>query len=141
VITTTSMKNKDFVMSLGADQHIDYHSQAFEEILTDIDFVFDVFNGDILFNSVKVVKEGGAIVSIPTSEFSEEVQSLAKERGVDIQFHMVESSARDMGIIKNLLETGTVKPHISETFDFEDMAKAHRHLESGRTVGKIVVTL
>ena len=141
VITTSSAKNKDFVMSLGADEHIDYRKQAFQEVVSDIDFVFDMFNGDILLNSVKVVKSGGAIVSIPTPVFSEEVQNLAKARGVTISFHMVQSNGNDMNTLKELLETKTINPHISQTFSFDEMALAHQQLESGRTVGKLIVTL
>lgn len=141
VITTSSAKNKDFVLSLGADEHIDYRTQAFEEILTDIDFVFDMFNGEILLNSVKVVKKGGTVVSIPKSEFSEEIQKLAIERGVTLAFHMVQSNGKDMNELKQLLENGTVKPHLSKVFPFAAMSAAHEQLESGRTVGKIVVEL
>lgn len=141
VITTSSSQNKDFVMSLGADEHIDYRSQAFEEILNDVDFVFDMFNGETLLKSIQVVKEGGTIVSIPTPEFSEEVMQLAKERKVDIQFHMVQSSGEDMHTMSKLLENGMIKPHISQVFTFDEMAKAHEQLETGRTVGKIVIII
>ena len=141
VITTSSAKNKKFVMSLGADEHIDYRSQAFEEILTNIDFVFDMFNGEILFNSVKVIKKGGSIVSIPTPEFSEELLNFAKEKAVNILFHMVQSNGEDMLTIKNLMESGALKPHVSKTFPFVNIAQAHEQLESGRTVGKLVITL
>ena len=141
VISTSSAKNKDFILSLGADQHIDYRSQAFEEVLTDIDFVFDMFNGEILYKSVQVVKDGGKVVSIPTPEFAADVQKLADEKGVDLSFLMVQSSARDMQEIAHLLERGLVKPHISKTLSFEEMHKAHEQLESGRTIGKIVLEL
>ncbi len=141
VITTSSAKNKDFVLSLGADEHIDYSTQAFEEILTDIDFVFDMFNGNILLNSVKVIKEGGSIVSIPSPDFSDEITSLAKEKDVTVEFQMVLSNGEDMHTLKTLLESGTIKAHVSKTFPFSDMAEAHLQLESGRTVGKVVITL
>ncbi|MBT8189285.1 MAG: NADP-dependent oxidoreductase [Bacteroidia bacterium] len=141
VISTSSAKNKDFIMSLGADEHIDYRAQAFQDILSDMDFVFDMFNGDILLNSVKVVKKGGTIVSIPTPEFSEEIKDLATERGVELIFHMVQSDSEDMETISNLLDNGIVKAHISERFSFENIANAHKHLESGRTVGKVVVDM
>ena len=141
VITTSSVKNKDFVMSLGADEHIDYKSQKFEDMLSDIDFVFDMFNGDILLNSVKVVKKGGSIISLPSPEFSEDVQNLAKERNIDVSFLMVQSNGKDMQTLANMLENGTLKAHVSKTFSFENMADAHLHLESGRTVGQVVITL
>lgn len=141
VITTSSAKNKNFVLSLGADEHIDYHSQAFEDILTDIDFVFDMFNGTILLNSVKVVKDGGAIISLPTPNFSEEVLKQAGKRNIDVSFITVQSNGADMNTLKHMLETGAIKPHISKTFSFDDMAKAHLQLESGRTIGKVVVTV
>lgn len=142
VITTSSGKNKEFVMSLGADEHIDYKTQVFQDVVKDVDFVFDMFNGDILFNSVKVVKEGGKIITIiPTPEFSEEILDLAKTRNVDVSFLMVQSSAKDMNTLSKFLDKGDIKPHVSKTFAFNDMAKAHKQLESGRTVGKVVVTL
>jgi NADPH:quinone reductase-like Zn-dependent oxidoreductase len=141
VITTSSAKNKDFVLSLGADEHIDYGSQKFEEILTDIDFVLDMFNGDILFNSIKITKNGGIIISLPTADFSDEVLKVAKERNVDVSFTVVQSNGDDMNTLKNMLESGTLKPHISKTFAFEKMGDAHLQLESGRTVGKVIVTM
>ena len=100
-----------------------------------------MFNGDILYNSLKVVKNGGTVVSIPTPEFSEEVRELAKEKQVNLQFHMVQSNGKDMQALADLLEQGAIKPHISQVFGFEEMAAAHQQMESGRTVGKLVVTL
>lgn len=141
VITTSSAKNKDFVLSLGADEHIDYSKQKFEEILTNIDFVFDMFNGDILFNSLKVIKNGGSIISLPTGDFSEEILNLAKEKNVNLSFLLVQSNGEDMNTLKNMLETKSIKPHVSKTFPFKNMADAHLHLENGRTVGKIIVTI
>ena len=141
VITTSSGRNKDFVMSLGADEHIDYRTQKFEDELSNLDFVFDMFNGEILLNSVKVVKEGGSIISLPTPEFTDEILNLAKDRNVNVSFLMVQSNGNDMNTLANMLEKGTLKPHVSKTFAFDDMAKAHEQLESGRTVGKVVVTL
>lgn len=141
VITTSSAKNKNFLLSLGADEHIDYHSQAFEDILTDIDFVFDMFSGEVLSNSIKVVKDGGAIISLPTPDFSDEVLKQAEKRNINVSFIMVQSNGADMNTLKHMLESGAIKPHISKTFSFDDMAKAHLQLESGRTVGKVVVTV
>lgn len=141
VITTSSGKNKDFVMNLGADEHIDYRTQAFQDVATDIDFVFDMFNGDILLNSVKVVKEGGTVLSLPTPEFSEEITTLAKQRNVDLSFLMVQSQGSDMQTLKVLLQENTIKPHIFNTYDFINIRKAHEQLESGRTVGKVIVTI
>ncbi len=141
VVTTSSAKNRDFVLSLGADEHIDYREQAFEEVASDIDFVLDGMGGEVLLNSLKVVKEGGAIISLPTPQFSEEVVQEAEKRNVNVSFKMVQSNGKDMNTLKKLLENGTIKPHVSKTFPFSEMQKAHTELETGRTVGKVVVKM
>ena len=46
-----------------------------------------------------------------------------------------------MNTLKELIEDNTLKPHVTMTFPFEKMAEAHKQIESGRTVGKAVVTL
>ena len=139
VISTSSAKNREFIMALGADEHIDYRAQAFEEVLSDIDFVFDMFNGEILDKSVQITKPGGTVFSIPTPEFSESVQNLANKKDITLAFHMVHSSGEDMAVIAQSLQNETIKPHISKVFPFDEMAQAHEHLEKGRTIGKVVV--
>ena len=142
VTTTCSTKHKDFVMSLGADEHICYKSQKFEEVAKDIDFVLDAVGGkDILLNSLKAVKEGGAIVSIPSGDFPAEVVAEAEKRKVDLSFYLVKSDGKDMNTLKKLLEKGKIKAHVSKTFPFAKMGEAHKQLESSRTVGKVVVTV
>jgi len=98
-----------------------------------------MFNGEILHKSVQVVKQNGTVYSIPSPEFSDEVQKLAAEKRVKLSFHMVQSNADDMDSIAKLLKDGLIKPFISKTYPFEEMGAAHEHLESGRTIGKIVV--
>ena len=141
VIATSSGRNRDFIMSLGADEHIDYREQKFEEVLSNIDFVLDGMGGQVLEKSIEVVKGGGKIVSLPTHEFPEDLQSRADQRNVALEFVLVQSSGEDMNTLKDMLEAGELKPHISKTFPFENMAEAHLQIESGRTVGKVVVTL
>jgi NADPH:quinone reductase-like Zn-dependent oxidoreductase len=141
VVTTTSAKNRDFVMSLGADEHIDYREQAFEEVVSNIDFVLDSLRGDVLSLSLKVMREGGSIVSLPRGEYPEEVIKEAEKLHVNLSFLLVQSNGDDMNTLKELLQNGIIKAHVSNTFAFSEMGNAHLALESGRTVGKVVVTL
>ncbi len=141
VIATSSAKNRDFIMSLGADEHIDYREQKFEEVLSNIDFVLDGMGGEVLENSLKVVKDGGKIVSLPTHQFPEDLQLEADQRKVELEFVLVHSSGEDMNTLKGMLEADELRPHISKIFPFENMADAHVQIESGRTVGKVIVKL
>ncbi len=64
VITTASARHADFVRALGADEVIDYATTRFEEVVHDVDVVFDTVGGDTLARSWRVVKPGGALVSV-----------------------------------------------------------------------------
>ena len=141
VIATSSAKNKDFVLSIGADEHIDYHAQKFEEVLTDIDFVLDTLGGKVLENSVKVLKEGGTLFTTLDKDLPEDANAIVADKNLSINNILVHSSAEDMNTLKGMLENGSLKPNIYKTFAFEDMADAHTEVEKGRTVGKVIVTL
>lgn len=141
VVATSSSNNRDFVMSLGADEHIDYRSQKFEEVISDIDFVLDGMGGDVLKNSLKVVKDGSTIVSLPTHEIPDDVAAYAEKHNIEVSFVLVQSNGKDMDTLKGMLESGVLKPHVSKTFAFIEMAEAHTQIESGRTVGKVIVKI
>lgn len=140
VTGTSSAKNKDFILSLGADAHIDYTTHDWANHPEEFDFVLDGVGGDTIDKSLLVTKPGGTVISIPTG-LNEAVTEKAKAKGVNGYFILVKSDGDDMQQIAALLEKGILKAHVSKTFPFAEMAEAHRQVESGRTVGKVIVTL
>lgn len=140
VIGTSSIENKDFVLGLGADEHIDYKSQRFEDIVKDADFVLDTMGGDNASRSLLSTKKGGTVISIP-SGLQEGLKEKAEALGVIAYNFLVTSNGKDMEELARLLEKGIIKSHISKTFSFDDIQSAHKQIETGKTRGKVVVTL
>lgn len=141
VIATTSAANRDFVLGLGADEYIDYRNAAFEEILQPVDFVLEAIGGNNFQKSVQVLKPFGTIVALPSGH-TESDELMAKKKNLHACYFMsVYSCGQDMRYIASLLENGALKPYVSHVFEFDEMGKAHLQIETGRTVGKIVVKL
>ena len=138
VIATSSSANKDFLLSIGVNEHVDYTTQPFETAVKDIDFVLDAIGGEYIDRSLTVMKKGGTIICIP-SGLNETVAEKAKALGINGATMRVQPIGADMQIIAGLLEKGIVKSHIYKSFPFEQMADAHLQIESGRTVGKVTL--
>ncbi|UKT65710.1 NADP-dependent oxidoreductase [Pedobacter mucosus] len=139
VIGTSSSANKDFVLSIGADEHVDYQSQPFENVIADIDFVLDTMGGEYIDRSLKIMKKGSTIVSLP-SGLNETVVEKADVLGINGFTIKAKPSKEDMKILASLMSEGYLRSHISKTFYIDQIADAHLQIESGKTVGKIVLT-
>lgn len=140
VVGTSSAANKAFVLGLGADEHIDYHTQPLDAAGNDYDFVLDPISGDNIERSFDVVKKGGIALSI-VSAFADLVKEKAIAKGINGYFFMVSPNEKDIQSIADLLAKGIIQSHVSKTFPFEEMAAAHEALATGRTLGKIIVTI
>lgn len=140
VIGTASSANAAFLKTIGVDQVIDYAAGDFFKTVRNVDVVFDTVGGDTALKSVGVLKDGGTLISI-VSGVKESVQSLAHDRNITAKNYLVHSSGEDMKALATLLRNGDVKPTISQRYTLEKIADAHRQIETGKTRGKIVVTL
>ena len=140
VIGTSSAANRDFVLSLGADEHIDYKKHPIDTIVNDADFVLDPIGGENIDPSLNAVKKGGTVIMLP-SFFKEEIIAKSAAKGVNGYFFSVRSNGDDMQKLATLLEKGIIRSHVSKTFSFDEIKEAHLQIESGRTKGKIVVTI
>lgn len=141
VIGVSSGKNKDFVLSLGADEHIDYTTENIKDKVRDADIVIDTIQGETLLNSVDIVHENGIIVTLPSPEIPEEVKDKASQKAIIIEFMMVQSKQETIQAIAGLLDAGILKPAVYKTFPFKEIRKAHLEVETNRVAGKVVVTL
>jgi NADPH:quinone reductase-like Zn-dependent oxidoreductase len=140
VAGTASGKNKEFILELGADEHIDYENQKFEEKLHNLDFVLDTIGGENSDRSFSTLRSGGTIICIPSGT-SPDIKEKAMERGLNGDHFRVQSNGKDMMEISSLLEKGVVKSFLSGIFSFDEIQDAHLRIETGRTKGKIVVIL
>jgi NADPH:quinone reductase-like Zn-dependent oxidoreductase len=140
VTGTSSAKNKDFLLELGVDKHIDYKTYDWVNQLPEYDFVLDTIGGGNVDNSIAVTKKGGTIISIPTG-LDDTIIGQAKEKGLNSYFILVKSSGEDIRQIASLLEKEVIKPYVSHRFNFPDIRQAHLQVETGRTIGKVVVVL
>jgi NADPH:quinone reductase-like Zn-dependent oxidoreductase len=135
VIATTSEKNRALVKSLGADEVIDYQKKSFEQVVKNVDVVFDTIGGKVQESSWSVLKPGGILVSI-TSPPSDE---LAKSLGVRGAFVFIEPNASILEQLAKLVDTGSLRPIVGAEFALKDIVKAHAFSQTGHAVGKIVV--
>lgn len=138
VTGTSSAANKEFVLGLGADVHIDYKSQRFEEVTGGLDLVLDAFGGDMIERSLEVIKPGGELITLPSGAV-EGLTEKSAAKGIKGYHFMVSSNGGDMVKLAGLLEKGIIKSHVSQVFPFAEIAKAHQQVETGRTVGKVIV--
>jgi len=138
VIVTSSESKRNFVLELGADKHIDYQKVPFEKQMEKVDVVFDLIGGSYIDRSLEVLKPGGIIISIPTATNSGVEEKALAKGCIGIAFKL-KPKPEDWKEITSLLEQGTIKPFVSEVFDFDNIREAHQTLEKGGIKGKVVV--
>lgn len=138
VIATASAAKHGFLRSIGADRVIDYTAVDFADELTGLDVVLDPVGGeDHTARSASVLRDGGALVTIDDPAPLPE-----PHRGrIASGFMTVAADWSGMRALSRMVEEGSLAPAIARTHPLEDAAEAHEALESGRTVGKIVLTL
>ncbi|WP_199837199.1 NADP-dependent oxidoreductase [Streptomyces caniscabiei] len=140
VIGTASAGKHELLRELGADELIDYRTTDFVEAAGEVDVVLDTLAGDVRTRSVEVLGEGGTLVSIlPVG--GEEDAERAAARGARLERLLVEADQAGMRAIAALVEQGKLRAHVDATFPLAEAAKAHALGETGRTTGKIVLTV
>jgi NADPH:quinone reductase-like Zn-dependent oxidoreductase len=140
VIATARSSKHSFLRELGADEAIDYTSEAVEERVHDADVVLDLVGGETGGAALATLRDAGLFITVPSGSAVESLRELAAGR-VRVTGILVEPDRTGMEALADLAETGALRPHIAETFLLERAAAAHELGETGRTKGKLVLTI
>ncbi|CAI8784620.1 NADP-dependent oxidoreductase [Pseudomonas serbica] len=138
VIATTSTPNLDLVRSLGADQVIDYRLVDFASAVRDVDVVLDSLGGEGQAKSMSTLRRNGLIVTLQPPGVD---AILAQRMQVRTALVAVSANGTRTAELAALLDKGALKTVIDRQFPLADAAEAHVRSESGRTRGKIVLTI
>jgi NADPH:quinone reductase-like Zn-dependent oxidoreductase len=109
VTATSSARDADFVRGLGADDVIDYRSQRFEDMVADVDLVFDTVGGDTWERSWDVLGPRGRLVSIAVPRPPER----ATDDGRRAIWFIVKQDREQLLEIGGLIDAGHLRPIVS----------------------------
>jgi NADPH:quinone reductase-like Zn-dependent oxidoreductase len=137
----------DLVKSLGADKVIDYRKEDFTRSGDAYDVVFDSIGKSSFGACRKILKSGGVylttVLGLPivlqmlwTSKIG--------SRKAQIAFTGLRSKAekiKDLKFIRELIESGKLKPLIDKEYPLERIAEAHAYVEARHKKGNVVVTV
>jgi NADPH:quinone reductase-like Zn-dependent oxidoreductase len=132
VIATASPRNLDLVLNLGADEIIDHTRVRFEDVVHDVDVVFDTVGRDTLERSWGVLRRGGTLVSIVEKPSPEKAAAL----DVRAAFFIVEPNRERLARVGELIDAGKLRPIVGKVFP---LAEARQAYEESRSHGRIVL--
>jgi alcohol dehydrogenase len=140
VATTVNMDDKQFVESLGADEVIDYKTQAFEDLIHDFDAVYDTIGGETYSRSFKVLKKGcgGIIVSMleqPNAELMEHYGVKAISQFTQVNKERLTKLAQWVD------QNNNIKVNVEKTFSLDEAAQALDYLKEIHPRGKVVLAI
>jgi NADPH:quinone reductase-like Zn-dependent oxidoreductase len=116
-----STANLEMVKSLGANNVIDYTKEDFSTSGTLYDVILDVIGKYPKSKYAKVLSPNGTYVTIAKLSTKQTTEELI--------------------FIKELIEAGAVKAVIDRCYPLEQVAEAHRYVDTGRKKGNVVITV
>ena len=138
VIGVASGRHAKFLRDLGVDQLIDYTTTSVEQVVHDVDFVFDGVGG-INNHLLNVIKRGGRFVPINLGNAS---AAYAAELGVIMgtsHHQPLRSNGAQLAEIGSLIDAGRLRVVVGAVLPLKEAHKAHEIGENGHLRGKIVL--
>jgi NADPH:quinone reductase-like Zn-dependent oxidoreductase len=138
VIGTASANNQEFLRSLGVEQTIDYRAQRFEDVVKDVDLVFNTADADTATRSIRVVKKGGTLVSIVGAPDA----AACAAAGIQCARPSRDNgptNADMLARVVELAEQGKFKVYVEEVFPLADAGRAWEKSRAGHTRGKLII--
>ena len=140
VIGTARLGKEAFLYELGVDEAVDYTSVAVESVVSDADLVLDLVGGDASAPTIACLRDGGLYIAVPSASALDRLNELAGDR-VRVAGILVRPDRPGLEALAGLVEEGKLRVSVEHTFPLEQAAQAHRRGETGRTRGKLVLTV
>jgi putative PIG3 family NAD(P)H quinone oxidoreductase len=143
---------------LGAERCINYHTEDFVEVvntITDgrgVDLILDIIGGDYAPRNLAALAQDGRLVQIGLmggTTATVDLNRIMRRRLTITGSTLRPRSVEEKGDIATalldqvwpLLDEGRVRPVVYRTFPLREAAEAHRLMESGEHIGKIVLVV
>ncbi len=141
VTTVCSGKNISFVKSFGADHVIDYEKDDFARSENKYDIVLDAVAKSSFGKCKKILANKSVFITTipsPPVMLRQIINPMVNKKVFGI---LTKPLSKDLDFLTDLITQGKVKAGIEKVYSMEEAAKAHKHIETGRVKGKLVIEM
>jgi NADPH:quinone reductase-like Zn-dependent oxidoreductase len=132
----------DLLREIGATQVIDYTTEDFTKREGTYDVIFDVMGKSSFAGAMRALKPGGRYLignAGPVKQFRG--RWAGKREGKQVFTGTADLNREGLEALRELIEAGHLKTIIDRTYPLEQMAAAHRYVETGQKKGHVVITV
>ncbi|MEO8332874.1 MAG: zinc-binding dehydrogenase [Gallionella sp.] len=158
-VTVSDDKKEGLAQGLEADKIVRYKEMDFVVDVEEwsggkgVDVVLDTIGGDVFKRSMNVTRIGGKIVTLLSTPLSMEDTQLARLRNLSLCYELMltpqlmkqhEERIRQRKILEQgakLVAAGKLGVLVSYALPLRDAAEAHRIIEKGHVLGKVILTM
>ena len=142
VAAVDSAPKLEMLRTIGADRVIDYSQEDFTDGSETYDTILDVVRNTPSGRMVRSLTENGCLL-MANPGFLQLVRAFWAARGSKkrVLFAASSGTSEDLSRLRDLVETGKLRPVIDRCYPLEQMVEAHRFAETGQKLGNIVVTV
>lgn len=144
VTAVCSEKNRELVLSLGADEMIDYQCEDFTQVSERYDIIFDTLGKHSFSDCKRVLKKQGEYISPVLSlpllfhMLSTQYFGSKKAKFSATGLKSVEALKILMADLVDMIQQGKLRTVIDRKYVLNDIAQAHEYIEQGHKRGSVV---
>jgi NADPH2:quinone reductase len=142
VIAVCSTANQDLVRSLGAEEVIDYTQEDFTTRTAAYDVIFDAVTRSTFGRCRRSLAPGGRYLATVPRLRDYVLMGATKYLGTKrVLCGMSIDKRQSLGVVCAWLERGALRPVIDRRYPLEEIAEAHRYVDTGRKRGNVVIEM
>ena len=150
VTAVCSTQNVNLIRSLGADHVIDYTREDFTRNGQQYDLLLDIAGSRTWREYKRVLKQNAIVVIVGAPKGNRVIGPLghiikirlaAVRASQKVLFFVAKFNRDDFMVMKDMIESGQVKPVVEKVYPLNRICEAMRHLGTGHAKGKIVVAI
>ncbi len=142
VTAVDSTGKLEMLRSIGADQVIDYTREDFTRSGETYDVIFDVVGKSSFSRSVRSLTHHGRYL-LANPGLSQMVRgrwtSMRSSKKVIVE--AASEKTEDLNVLTELIEAGKIHSVIDRRYPLEQIAEAHRYVDTGHKKGNVVITV
>ena len=137
-----STEKLDMLRTIGADKVIDYNQEDLTKSGETYDFILDVVNKSSFSGSISSLKQNGRYLIVEPGLLRRvRGRRISKKNSKKVMFGAAHPKTEDLLYLKQLIEAGKIKSVIDRLYPLEQIAEAHKYVETGQKKGHVIITV